>query len=120
MILHICGRDEWPPVAREAQHSEYRPSSLDTEGFVHCSDFGTVHLPAGRFYAGRTDLVLLVVDPDLVDVPIRWERPDGPADMPWFPHVYGPIPQRAVVAVHDFPLGPDGVFVLPAALAAPR
>jgi uncharacterized protein (DUF952 family) len=114
MILHICGRDEWPA------ESEYRPPSLDTEGFVHCSDYGTVHIPAGMFYAGRTDLVLLVVDPDLLDVPVRWERPDGEPDLPWFPHVYGPIPERAVVAVHDFPPGPDGVFSLPAALAAPR
>jgi uncharacterized protein (DUF952 family) len=115
MILHICGRDEWPPTG------EYRPQSLDTEGFVHCSDYGTVHLPAGLFYAGRTDLVLLVIDPELLDVPVKWEKAaGGPADLPWFPHVYGPITPRAVVAVHDFPAGADGEFVLPAVLAEHR
>jgi uncharacterized protein (DUF952 family) len=113
MILHICGRSEWPP---EDEH--YRAESLDEVGFIHCSDFGTVHLPANAVFAGRTDLVLLVIDPDLLDVPLRWEEADPPGDnLPWFPHVYGPIARRAVVAVHDFPIQPDGTFVLPAALA---
>jgi uncharacterized protein (DUF952 family) len=112
MILHMCGRDEWPPAG-----DHYRAASLDTEGFVHCSDFGTVHLPAGVVFPGRTDLVLLVIDPDRLDVPLRWEQPAGEITGPWFPHVYGPVPRQAVVAVHDFPIGPDGVFVLPPALA---
>lgn len=112
MILHMCGRAEWPPV------DVYQPESLHVEGFVHCSDFGTVHLPANLLYSGRTDLVLLVIDPALLDVAVRWERPAvGPPDLPLFPHVYGPISPAAVVAVHDFPPGPDGVFTLPDSLA---
>lgn len=108
----MCGRADWPPV------DVYRPESLDVEGFVHCSDFGTVHMPANALFAGRTDLVLLVVDPARLDVPVRWELPEvGPPDQPLFPHVYGPIPAAAVVAVHDFPPGPDGVFRLPDGLA---
>lgn len=112
MILHITTRDAWRPDA------PYRADSLDTEGFIHCSDFGTVHLPANRLYAGRTDLVLLVVDPAGLDVPLRWE-PGAPPDPngAWFPHVYGPIPPAAVVAVHDFPPAADGRFRLPAGLA---
>ena len=102
----MCGRDEWPPTG-----GVYRPESLQVEGFVHCSDFGTVHLPANLLYSGRTDLVLLVIDPALLDVPVRWERPAvGPPDQPLFPHVYGPIPTAAVVAVHDLPPRPDGSF----------
>jgi uncharacterized protein (DUF952 family) len=117
MILHICGRAEWPPPGDE----DYRGDTLESDGFIHCSDFGTAHLPAGTFFAGRTDLILLVIDPDLLQVPVRWEEPVPPGDnLPWFPHVYGPVPQRAVVAVHDFPVGPDGTFTLPAALANSR
>src|SRR5439155_14180413 len=87
------------------------------EGFAHCSDPGTVHLPANRLFAGRADLVLLEIDPAKVDV--RWEPGVPPSpDGVWFPHVYGPIPPSAVVAVHDFPPGADG-FRLPAALANP-
>ncbi|MET0135963.1 MAG: DUF952 domain-containing protein, partial [Kibdelosporangium sp.] len=67
MILHMCGRDEWP--AKDG----YRPASLASEGFIHCSDFGTVHIPANLLFTGRTDLVLLVIDPALLDAPLRWE-----------------------------------------------
>ncbi|MGH3439051.1 MAG: DUF952 domain-containing protein [Sciscionella sp.] len=112
MILHICGRADF-----DATGASYHAASLATEGFVHCSDPGTVHLPANRIFAGRTDLVLLQIDPRRLDVPLRWEPglPEGPAG-PWFPHIYGPIPAAAVVAVHDFPAC-DGTFRLPAALA---
>jgi uncharacterized protein (DUF952 family) len=113
VILHITTRDAWragEPV---------RADSLDTEGFLHCSDFGTVHLPANRLFTHRDDLVLLEIDPARLDVPLRWE-PGAPPDPngAWFPHVYGPIPAAAVVAAHDFPPGPDGRFTLPAHLAA--
>ncbi|WP_018683495.1 DUF952 domain-containing protein [Actinokineospora enzanensis] len=111
MILHILARSDWPAA-------EVRPPSLATEGFVHCSDPGTVHLPADRIYAGRADLVLLEIDPSKVDAPVRWEpgAPPVPGG-PWFPHVYGPIPAAAVVAVHDFPPNPDDTFTLPDSLA---
>ena len=111
MILHISSRASYQPG------EPIVAPSLDTEGFVHCSDFGTVHLPANRLYAGRTDLVLLEIDPALVDVPVRWEQGAPPdPNGAWFPHVYGPIPAAAVVAVHDFPASADG-FRLPTALA---
>lgn len=112
MILHITTRDAW------RSGEPYRADSLDTEGFIHCSDFGTVHLPANRLYAGRTDLVLLEIDPARLDVPLRWE-PGAPPDPngAWFPHVYGPIPPTAVVAVHDFEPSADGRFQLPDQLA---
>ncbi|MDL5157238.1 DUF952 domain-containing protein [Actinomycetospora termitidis] len=117
MILHICTRSDWT-AAGEA----LTPPSLASEGFVHCSDPGTVALPATRLYAGREDLLLLEVDPSLVGVPVRWEpgvRAGGVVETsgPWFPHVYGPLPVAAVVAVHEFPPDPDGSFHLPASLA---
>lgn len=110
MVLHICGRDEW---AAAGDRGEIRPESLDTVGFVHCSDPGSVHLPADLFYAGRTDLLLLVVDP--TGLPVKWEpgEPEHPTGV-WFPHVYGPIPVGSVVRVLDFPPGADGRFRLPA------
>ncbi|KAA2257125.1 DUF952 domain-containing protein [Solihabitans fulvus] len=115
MILHFCPRSEWTAAV---ERGEYRHESLDHEGFVHCSDPGTVHLPATALFAGRTDLVLLVIDPAVLDLPVRWEagEPAHPSGV-WFPHVYGPIPVDAVVAVVDFPPSPDGGFVLPPALA---
>ena len=111
MILHICAANEWTGA-------DYRAPSLDAVGFIHCADPGTVAIPANALYAGRTDLVLLLIDPSRLDVPLRWEDGDPPHPQGvLFPHVYGRIPAEAVVSVHPFPPGPDGRFRLPAGLA---
>lgn len=116
VILHICSRADW-----DAADDSVRPPSLRSEGFVHCSDPGTVALAASRLYPGRTDLLLLEVDPGRVGSTVRWEPGvrDGEVETsgPWFPHVYGPLPRAAVVAVHPFPPQDDGTFRLPASLA---
>ena len=70
-----------------------------------------VHLPANRLYAGRTDLVLLHVDPMRLGAPVRWERGvrADPASMR-FPHLSGPLPVAAVAAVTEYRPGSDGRF----------
>lgn len=115
-VLHMCTAEEWA-AARE--RGVYRAGSLDDVGFVHCSDRGTVHLPANRLFAGRADMLLLEIDVATVDVPVRWEPADPPypGPSPWFPHIYGPIPTESVIAVHDFPPSVDGSFQLPDSLA---
>jgi uncharacterized protein (DUF952 family) len=117
MILHIIDAETWAQAKRSG---EIRPPSLAAQGFAHCSDPGTVHIPANAHYAGRTDLLLLVIDPARLNVPVRWETgdPPHPAGL-WFPHIYGPIPLAAVVAAHDFPPGPKGRFTLPDSIARP-
>lgn len=107
-LLHICSRDEWSR-AREA--GAVRPPSLSETGFVHLSTPGQVHLPANRLFTGRTDLVLLHVDPFTLTDPVRYEPgvPGDPESMR-FPHLYGPLPVAAVVAVSDYRPGTDGLF----------
>lgn len=103
VIFHICTHEAWQQ-ARVA--GRYSPATLPVDGFVHCSDPGTVHLPANHLYAGRSDLVLLQIDPARLQAPVRWEpgSAEDPAG-PWFPHVYGAISLGEVAAVH--PLVPD-------------
>jgi uncharacterized protein (DUF952 family) len=115
VILHICTRDQWDAVP---ENGEYRAPSLDDVGFIHCSDPGVVVLPANALYRGQTGLVLLEVDPTRVTAPVRWEdgAPPDPRGI-LFPHIYGPIPRNAVVAVHDFPSDPDGTLKLPESLS---
>jgi len=115
MILHGCARPDWEAAVAAGA---YAGDTLDTEGFVHCSDPGTVHLPLTALFRGRTDLVLLVIDPAVVGSPVRWEPgdPADPAGSAWFPHVFGPIPVGAVTAVHPLVPELDGSFRLPAAL----
>jgi uncharacterized protein (DUF952 family) len=107
-LLHLCGQRDW--AAAEAD-GELRPASLTEVGFVHLSTPEQVHLPANRLYAGRTDLVLLDIDPQALDSPVRWEPgvSTDPESMR-FPHLYGRLPISAVMNVTPYRPGPDGRF----------
>lgn len=65
---------------------------------------------AHAFYAGQTDLVLLVLDPALLAAPLRFEPPvhpsaigssDGIAQEQLFPHLYGPLNGSAILDIVD-------------------
>jgi uncharacterized protein (DUF952 family) len=104
VIFHFCSRADW---AAATTAGSYAADSLASEGFIHCSTAEQVPRPANALARGRTDLVLLEIDD--TGLPVRVEEADGER----FPHVYGPIPVAAVVAVHDFPPQADGTFALP-------
>ncbi len=106
LLVHLCGLREWENARRRG---EIAPGP-DVE-FVHLSSQAQVHLPANRLFAGRTDLVLLYLDPERLLSPVRWEPgvPGDPEAMV-FPHLYGPLPVEAVVHVGDYRPGPDGTF----------
>ncbi|HEY4421358.1 MAG TPA: DUF952 domain-containing protein [Pseudonocardia sp.] len=116
MILHICTRDEWAAAQAAGSHEA---DTLASQGFIHCSTEEQVHVPATALFRGRQDMVLLEIDESRLPEPPRYE-PGDPTDpdSPLFPHIYGPIPASAVVAVHDFPSGPDGAFTVPASVTA--
>lgn len=110
MILHIVTRAEWE-AAQEA--GRYAPPSIEREGFIHFSTPAQVLGSAGRYYAGRSDLLLLQVDPASCEADLRWEDPGvGPTAGQEFPHLYRPLELAEVVAVHELVLAPTG-FVLP-------
>lgn len=105
----MCTAAEWESARALG---ERRPPSLEAQGFVHLSAREQVHLPANRLFAGRCDMVLLHLDPDLLGAPVRWEPgvPTDPESMT-FPHLYGPLPTAAVTSVT--PYLPDGGGVFP-------
>ena len=51
-------------------------------------------------------LVVLVIDTERVPSEIRYEVPDGASDA--FPHIYGPLPVDAVVAIAPVTRADDG------------
>jgi uncharacterized protein (DUF952 family) len=111
VLVHLCGVDEW---CRARSRGGIRPamSGSDVKAqFIHLSRPDQVHLPANRLYRGRDDLVLLHIDPTLLDSPVRWEPgvPTDPESM-LFPHLYGPLPVRAVIRVTAYLPAPDGTF----------
>ena len=107
-LCHITSENEWTEaVAR----GEYRSKSFETESFIHCSYAHQVLGVAERLFGGRTDLVLLVVDPSQLSCKVVEENLEGGEKL--FPHVYGPLPLDAVVKVLPFPPKRDGGFLLP-------
>lgn len=92
----------------------YVPAAYDTDGFIHCSYLEQVVRVANARYRGRSNLVLLEIEPEKVDAPIVDENLEGGSEV--FPHIYGPLPSTAVVAVHELSCGKDGSFELPVAL----
>ena len=108
VLVHLCPTDEWS-AARS--RGELRPESLTSAGFVHLSTPDQVHLPANRLYRGREDLVLLHIDPAVLNSPLRWEP--GVATDPdsmLFPHLYGALPVDAVTNVTSYRPATDGNF----------
>lgn len=116
-LLHIALPSDWS-AAREA--GEYRMSTRDTkldeDGFIHCSYPRQLETVANRFYADVTELVLLHVEPELLDAEIRVESADDDDDDDDYPHVYGPIPTTAVVATTWWDRGDDGIWRRPLAM----
>jgi uncharacterized protein (DUF952 family) len=108
VLVHLCSADDW--LAMQSS-GERRPDLLGESGFVHLSTPEQVHLPANRLYAGRTDLVLLRIDPARLSSPVRWE-PGVPADPDAmvFPHLYGTLPVEAVINVTPYRPDRDGRF----------
>lgn len=102
MIFHLAARDEWVDA------ESYRPDSLAEEGFIHCSTAGQLVGVANDLYAGRSDLLLLTIDPDALDAPVVYE--DCYETGRLFPHLYGRLDSGAVVSVQPFPPGETGRF----------
>lgn len=107
-FVHLCTAADFEAARPTGQ---YHPPSLTEVGFIHLSTPQQVHLPANRLYAGQTDLVLLYLNPDLLEAPLRWEPgvPGDPVSM-LFPHLYGPLPVVAVTSITRYLPGRDGYF----------
>jgi uncharacterized protein (DUF952 family)/ribosomal protein S18 acetylase RimI-like enzyme len=112
VLLHLVEPAQWRAALADGA---LRPPSLTSVGFVHLSTPEQVHVPAQALFPGRRDLVLLVVDPARLTDPVRMEpgMPPHPAGLLFlFPHLYGPLPTAAVIAV--VPYRPPAPFRLPA------
>ncbi len=102
MIFHLAEQSAWEAPL------PYLPDSLEFEGFIHCSTARQLIGVANAMYFGRTDMVLVTVDPDQLTAPVVYE--DCYESGQRFPHVYGTIDPDAVVTVERFQPSDDGSF----------
>jgi uncharacterized protein (DUF952 family) len=95
VIYHVTTATEWQSAKEKGS---YTSPSLQAEGFIHCSsDDAQVMGVLQRYFAGKTNLVMLVIDTDKLSSRFVYEWSPSTADT--FPHVYGPINADAVIEV---------------------
>ena len=110
-VFHIAHRDDWNAAA-----PEYRIKSLQTDGFIHCSDARQVIPVVNRFYKGQEGLVLLAIDTSMLQANLRYDEVLGEEER--FPHLYGALNRDAVIAERALRPGSDGSFELTRPLAS--
>lgn len=103
IVFHIAEPDAWA-----ANVPYYKPAAFEREGFVHLSTRQQVLATAQRYYAERTDLVLLVIDASALEKDVCYENLLGGEEL--FPHYYAVIPRTAVLRFGALVLGHDGSF----------
>ena len=105
LILHLTERALWDEArAMGSYELSTRDRTLGDVGFIHCSLRRQLPAVAALLYGAepaRTDLVVLVIEVARLDVPVRYEPPVPGGEE--FPHIYGPLPVTAVVAVEPWP-----------------
>ncbi|GAA1524855.1 DUF952 domain-containing protein [Nocardioides humi] len=103
-IFHIALLRDWEEARAAGRYAvSTRDRSLADVGFIHASRADQWTGVRDLFYADVTEpMVLLQIDPALLDVPVV-EEPPEPGSAVTFPHIYGPLPVSAVVKVIPLP-----------------
>lgn len=101
-LLHLTEPALWEGALASGRYEgSTRGRTLAEEGFIHCSLPEQLPAVAALVYGDFTGpLVVLVIDSELVDAPIRYEAPAPGAER--YPHLYGPLPTHAVVDVRPW------------------
>lgn len=89
-VYHIADREEWE---RQRPSGLYRHPSLESEGFIHCSNKEQVERTLKRFFPEVKGLVLLQIDVSKLEPELKDEEGEPGID---YPHVYGPLNVDAV------------------------
>ena len=110
MIYRIAELADW---IRAKKTGLFASADLSLEGFIHCSERHQLARSAGKYYAGKSALMLLEIDDSVLGAALVREDLTGSG---LFPHSYAPIPLAAIVRHFDFAVAADGRFTAPAGL----
>ena len=94
LLYHLVPAGIW-----HGSPDPYEPSGYAETGFIHLSTSDQVDIPGRALYAGRDDMLLLVIDRRRLSAEVRFEEGDPPRAGMLFPHLYGQLPHDAVIDV---------------------
>ncbi|HZK28950.1 MAG TPA: DUF952 domain-containing protein [Clostridia bacterium] len=104
MILHCMKKATWESVKDRKYCGE---KNLEMDGFIHCSPVEYFWRVAPNFRNIEEDLVLLCLDVDRLESPIKWEEGE-PGGKRYYPHIYGLINLDAVIQTLPYLKDKDG------------
>ncbi len=108
-IYKIISKSEWQ---RAETAGVFKGVAIDlTDGYIHFSTVAQAAETAAKHFAGKTDLLLITVNPDALTQSLKWEPSRGGA---LFPHLYGDMNLDAVEGKEPLPLNADGAHIFPA------
>lgn len=97
--------------ALEADAFEGAPIDL-ADGYIHLSTRDQLTETVDRHFAGQAELWVAAVDLAALGDSVRWEESRGGA---LFPHIYGAMPLKVVIAYGELERDDDGTVKLPVA-----
>jgi uncharacterized protein (DUF952 family) len=102
-IYKLVSRADWDAVEASGV---FDGAAIDlADGFIHFSAAEQVEETAAKYFAGRTDLLLVAVDAATLGEALKWEVSRGGA---LFPHLYAPLALESVARVDPLSIGADG------------
>lgn len=94
MIYHITTPHKWDLALEQGM---YYHNSLVTEHFIHACSREQVPRVIYRYYRDIPSLILLHIDENLLESPLKYEQ--SPSISDFFPHIYGPVNLNAITQI---------------------
>lgn len=76
----------------------YISPTFHEEKFIHLSTINQIESTLERYYKGCKGLVILQIAEKEISENLKYEKATNGQ---YFPHVYGPIPQKAILIVEE-------------------
>lgn len=102
-VYKILSRAEWEAALARGVFDGSPDDARD--GFIHLSTADQAAETARKWFAGRSDLLLVELEAETLGGGLKWEPSRG-GDL--FPHLYGPLRTDAALDVRPIPLAGDG------------
>ena len=92
IVFKILRRDEWAEFER--MNVYYGSTKDQDDGFIHLSTVHQLKATASKYFAGESDIGLLLINADKLGDDLQWE----PArDGELFPHLYGELTRKSIL-----------------------